>query len=381
MKAPVKGTALPLVAGLALVVAAFAGCGDLDNVTTVKDLRVLAVSAEPPGFLVPLDAPETIPATESTVTALVVDPMGQAATLTFSPVACPDFVDTITAASGKGSKLCPDKSVTDALPKPLDTLLATTNLPVGTAAPLSGSTIEYNPSAKFGISPDDLRAFFSLAPHDPPDPVLDSPTFKQAVQYNRDFSMDAIVGFNFTLGAEQATALKRIVYWPKLPAELAVPTPADDHCAGEQVANQNPKLTDVGFFRHRVEGVAMDPYPDPPVLSLAAKDELYVQPIFDASAAEYYLLRVNNLEAGRIETRCRHELLTFKFYATAGTFSPADRQSELPPFLTGIPRFDSQYNPGKAENVISFGKVTIWVVVSDERAGVSWTTRTFSVQP
>jgi hypothetical protein len=358
------------------------GCGNLDDVTTVKDLRVLAVKAEPAGFLVPPDDVTSLKTTESTVTALVVDPQGNSATLSFSAVACPDYIDTITAASGKGSKLCPGPEVTNALPVPLNTLLATTTpVPMGMAAPILGSTIEYNPQAKFGISTGDLQTFFAAT----------NPVFAQSVQYNRDFGMDALVGFTFALGAEKATAIKRVVYWHELPASATAtihPKKPDDpprlDCPDTQVANQNPKLMSIDLYKHRVDGAPTDLYTDPvPTLSMAALDELYVQPVWDPASIEKYFLRFKDGQNGSVQTECHHELLTFQFYATAGTFSPADRQSELPPVfdVDSILRSDSQYHlPGSTTRPAD-GKVTLWVTVRDERAGVSWLSRTINVVP
>jgi hypothetical protein len=359
-----------LVAG-----AIVAGCGNLDNVTTVKDLRVLAVKSEPAGFLVPPDDVKSLTTTEATVTALVVDPLGVSSTLTFSAVACPDYIDTITAASGKGSKLCPGPEVTNALPKPLDTLLATTTpVPMAMITPIAGSTIEYNAEAKFDITTDKLEQFFGST----------NPVFAQSVQYNRDFGMDAIVGFTFTMGGETATAIKRVVYWPELPPS-AVKTPADGKdCPSAQVANQNPKLTSVDLYKRRVDGAPTDLYTDPiPTLSIAALDELYVQPVWDPASVEPYLLRVKDGQIGDVHTECHHELLTFQFYATAGTFSPEDRESELPPVFDpdSVLRSDSQYHlPGSTTRPAD-GKVTLWVTVRDERAGTTWMSRTINVVP
>ncbi len=362
-----------LVGGAAGVVVL--GCGELDNVTTVKDLRVLAVQSEPAGFLVPPDDVKSLTTTEATVTALVVDPKGNAATLNFTAVACPDYIDTITSASGKGSKLCPGPEVTNALPMPLDTLLATsTPVPMGMTAPIAGSTIEYNASAKYDITTDKLQQFFAAT----------NPVFAQSVRYNRDFGMDAIVGFTFSLGAETATAIKRVVYWPLLPAS-AVKTPADGKdCPSAQVANQNPKLTSVDLYKHRVDGAPTDLYTDAiPTLSRAALDELYVQPVWDPASVEPYLLRVKDGQTGDTHTECRHELLTFQFYATAGTFSPEDRQSELPPIFDpdSVLRSESQYGLPGAADLPADGKVTLWVTVRDERAGTSWKSRTINVVP
>jgi hypothetical protein len=361
---------------LAAAVISVGACGDLDNVTTVKDLRVLAVKAEPAGFLVPLDDPRLISATTATLTALVVDPKGEGATLTISGSACPDYVDTITAASGKSSTLCPGREITDQFPPPFNEALATTTLIPNPSRvpPLAPSTIAYEPQVFFGLQPDtQLAYFFSPTPSG-------VPAIDQSVQYNRDFGFDAIVDLDFTLRAEKASVIKRVVYWPLLPPDLV---PDDPNCPPPQVANRNPVIATLDLYQHRVEGDPMDPWANAvPTLSLATKDELFVQPTYDAASAEHYLLRVSNSATGLVETQCRHELLTFQFYATAGTFEPEFRQSELPPFFTtgdGKVHLDSQYKLPKPEDVPADGRVTIWVVVRDERAGTSWATATINV--
>jgi hypothetical protein len=346
---------------LALALAAAGGCGNLDNVTTVKDLRVLGARSDPAGFLVPLDDPSSLGDTQATVTALVVDPKGNAATLTFGGQACPDDIDTITAASGKQTTLCPPSIAQD--------------LPNGSATPAAPSTIEYHPTTVLQIPATELELAFA-----PPTPAM--PVVPAAVQYDRDFGIDAIVDLNFALGIETASLIKRVVYWPELPAALL---PAGTSCPIPQVVNQNPTLTTVDFFRHRVEGEPQDPWTDAaPALSLAAGDALYVQPTYDPASAEFYFLRVNNAATGMVETQCRHELLTFQFYATAGTFSPAERASDLSPLFTsedGKVHTDSQWNPPAAADLPADGKVTIWVVVHDERAGQSWQSRDLVITP
>jgi hypothetical protein len=379
----VKASRLPRPP-LALVVAALAAlgigaCGNLDDITTVHDLRVLAAKSEPAGFLVPLDKPDSLTNTTATITALVVDPQRPNDILTLTAQACPDDLDTITAASGQSTKLCASRDVTDKLPAPLDTALATTDLPPGTATPSASSPIEYDPMVVYGFSPAQLGLFFSPTPTN--NPVLD-----QSIQYNRDFGLDAIVNPTFTLGTETASAIKRVVYWPLLPPDLAQVGPAlDGHdCPPTQTPNENPELMDIGLFRQRTDGVPTDPYPagQTPTLSVAT-DKLYVQPTYDPSAAEYYRLRRKDARTGAVNTECDHETLTFQFFTTAGTFSPAERTSELPLFFDKGSRvpLDSQFEPPKGDTLPADGVVTIWVVTRDERAGASWMSRTIMLTP
>jgi hypothetical protein len=381
-KTNVASSSCRALAGLAGLALALGACGNLDNITDVHDLRVLAIRADPAGFLVPLDDPSSLTDTTATLTALVVDPQRPSDILTLSAQACPDYIDTVTAASGKSSKLCPSRAVTDELPVPLDTALRTTVLPPGTAGPVNTSTIEYNPKVVVGLTPEQLGLFFAPPRADGTGPTGD-PTIDQAIQYNRDFSFDALVNLTFDIGPESASALKRVVYWPLLPPDLV---PPDTACSGVQVPNKNPDLQDIGLFRHRVDGIPMDEVGDPfvPTLSVTT-DTIFVQPTFNEFATESYLLRVKNAETGSIETQCRKELLTFQFFATVGTFSPAERTSELSPLLTtpdnGHIPIDAQWNLPKPDQIPADGMATVWVVARDERAGASWLSRKVMLTP
>jgi hypothetical protein len=382
-------TRLRIDLGLTLALALSASaCGELDNETTVKDLRVLAVKAEPAGFLVPLDDPGSIMNTQAKVTALVADPKGQMAALTVGGEACPDFIDTITAATGQTTKVCPSDASLAAsfpqLPQMVRDLLATQPLPAGTAAPTADWPIQYEPSVMFGLTPTQIGAFFN----DPKKTPTGVPTIDVATGYNRDFSFDAIVNLVFGLGGQTTSVVKRLVYWPALrPDQL----PADlGECAYPQVPNQNPIVKSVDFFavRNEVTGDVEEPYSEIDEMGVKTtlvprSKGLYVNPTYDPSSAEHYLLRVRKPEqGGAIVTECKHELLTFYFYATAGSFSPATRQSELLPIFMsedGKVHLDSEWEPPKPEDMPKDGKVTVWVVVRDERAGSSWFTRTFTI--
>ena len=367
-------------AGLAFAALALAACGNLDNVTDVHDLRVLAVKSEPAGFLVPLDAPSSLTMTQATLTALVADPKSPSQILSVTGEACPDYIDTITAASGQNSKLCPSAAVTNQLPAPLNTLLATTELPNGTASASMTDTIEYDPQVTFDIGADKLGLFFAPSP-----PAGVSAQIAQAIQYNRDFGFDAIVDLTFTLGTESAEALKRVVYWPLLPAALVPDPTSSPDCPATQTPNANPVLTSIDLFRDRQNGMPADQWTTgTPTVSLSAGDQLFVRPSYDPASVEKYLLRVKNADTGLVETQCHHELLTFQFFATSGTFSPPERTSELPVVRTannGYIPLDSQWNPPNAADIPAGGVVTIWIVARDERAGAGWTSTTFVVQP
>jgi hypothetical protein len=344
-------------------------CGNLDEITTVHDLRVLAVSAEPAGFLVDLTNPGAGSAAElqATLTALVADPLaGGDMQVVTTAVGCPDYVDTITAATGQSSKLCPSPQASSQLPAVLQTVVIFGPDAPSSTPPVEAGGIEYHPTATFGLTPDQLGIFFS------PTPTGDAQA-DQIIAYNRDFGLDAIVNMTFAVNGEQATAIKRVVYWPRLSAD--------------ETPNHNPTLKAVELYAHRdpVTGDPVDLLMDvSPTVKLSAMDGLYVLPVPADDAIETnYLLRVRNTATKQIDTvTVDHELLTYQFFATAGTFSPAERQSEQSVIFTpsgGIAHTDSHWTaPGK---VPASGVVTIWVVARDERAGVSWSSRTVNLVP
>jgi len=368
------------VATVSVLALGAAACGELPNVTTVVDLRVLGVKCEPAGFLVDLEKPGSAmaDALKATLTALVVDPQGQGYELHVSAVGCPDYIDTITSATLQGSKLCPPASVTSMIPPPIGPLLATTTIVPASAPvsffPVGGSGVQYEPTLVFGLRPDQVSAFFS--PTTTMVPALD-----ESIAFNRDFGLAAIVNLDFELNGQRAVAIKRVVYWPLI-IEPGMPAP---------VANKNPTLGNpaiptapkILLYKHRDETNGL---PDVlyevahPTISIAAKDKLYVDPVDDA-AAEMYRLRVRNPDTREIETRTELELLRFQFYATAGTFDP-DLQINQENPITGKTLTDAEYLPPKPEDIPAEGLlVTIWVVAHDERAGTDWASTTITVVP
>ncbi|HVY39816.1 MAG TPA: hypothetical protein VHM31_17885 [Polyangia bacterium] len=360
---------------VALASVGAAACGNLDDVTTVKDLRVLAIQAEPAGFLIDVDDPGAGSDADwqATLTALVVDPSGLNETVQVTTaLGCPDYLDAITAATGTATRVCSATPIP--LPDPtLQAALASTPLvpPSGqTVPPATDGGFTYLPTFQYGLTTTQLALLFASPPTGVPqvDAVLTN---------NRTFGLDAITSFTFTRGAQAAPAVKRVVYWPKL----------DPVLYPGQAPNQNPAISDVGFFRSRdsATGDPQDPLApgEVPELSLAAGDDLYVLPA-EATAETYTFYVKDREQGGAIVANTAQELLRYDFFATAGTFSPAERQSKPPALITaadGRVHLDSQYKPPDAQHLPTDGNVTIWIVVHDERAGVGWISRTIRVVP
>lgn len=359
---------------MALGLACAASCGNLDDVTTVKDLRVLAIQAQPAGFLVDLDAPGAGSDADwqATLTALVVDPTGLNQTVQIpAALGCPDYLDAITAASGTSTRVCSPTPVD--VPDPtLQAALASTPL-----VPASGLSVNatpdgftFLPTFQYGLTTTQLALLFG-SPDTGVAPV------DAALTNNRTFGLDAITSFTFTRGDQSVQAIKRVVYWPRL----------DPNLYPNQAPNQNPAISDVTFFRSRdsTTGQPMDPYAagDVPEVSLARGDKLYVLPA-EATAETYTFYKKDQANGGAIVAATAQELLRYDFFATAGTFSPAERQSQLSALETspdGQVHLDSQYNPPAAKDLPADGNVTIWIVVHDERAGEGWISTTIHVVP
>jgi hypothetical protein len=357
---------LKKLAAFAALALGAAACGDLDNVTTVKDLRVLGVRCEPAGFLVDLANPggATDAMLSAKLTALVVDPLAPDGMVQVSAVGCPDYIDAISSATLQGSKLCPPPGT----PVPIPELASTAIMPADSPfPPIEMGSFQYEPALMFGLTSAQIGAFFMPG-------TTGIPAVDQSIALNRDYGLAAIVNLNFDLEGEHAEAIKRVVYWPKL--------------EDAQLPNQNPTLRPIRLFRAR-DMTTGDPDPateidltmEPePTVSISAMSKLYVQPDFDRG--ETYLLRVHNNQTDTVETKTiDHELLRFYFYATAGTFTPAFQFSELNLGQTGPLHTDAEYKLPKPEDRPADGKVTIWIVASDERAGTSWVSTRITVDP
>ncbi len=358
-----------------LALACAVSCGKLDDVTTVKDLRVLAIQAQPAGFLVDTGAPGTGSDADwqATLTALVVDPTGLNQTVQVpAALGCPDYLDAVTAATGTGTRVCSAAPVN--LPDPtLQAALASTPLvPPGglSVGATPDGSFTFLPVFQYGLGTSQLALLFAS-------PTTGDARVDTVLTNNRTFGLDAIASFTFVRGDQTAEAIKRVIYWPRL----------DPALYPNQSPNQNPVLSGVTFFRSRdsATGQPQDPYApgETPELSLAGGDKLYVSPA--PAEAETYTFYEKDLDhGGAIVTRTAQELLRYDFFATAGTFSPAERQSQLSPLLTspdGQVHLDSQYDLPDARDLPAGGDVTLWIVVHDERGGVGWFSTMIRVLP
>jgi hypothetical protein len=340
-----------------------AGCTpDFDHITTVKDLRVLGITADTPELLFdggPLSMQETLcldPATLQalgaelaprlpetfppvTLRPLVVDPRGMGRPVRYRAVVC--VSPTGTQNQNMGADLAPG-GVRNTIGRgqcPEDAPL----LAEGEATPLPGGRV-----------PIEVR--------------LD-PTRAQVIAAFLADPLGAIYGLPLTVqltvsaGAEQVIARKRVLIAARL-------TP-------DQKPNANPTITRV-VHRPDENGVATpfdfaDSMREP--LAVRLGEELMIEPSRPEADREMYPARIGDRRTGCVTTRPAVEAGRFAFFATAGEFGPASTNTE-PPIIrepgTQLHKLASTYRAPRALKPGESDNVRIWIVTRDERAGASF---------
>lgn len=336
-------------------------CKEFDDPSTVKDLRVLAMAAEPSEVI--LDG-ATIP--EIALHALVVDPAGAGRPVAFTARACandpraPNAPGAGAEASGNypaggarstvGSALCPPDGPTSwTLPPP--------------AAIADGAQLTLR------LSVDQLTAAFMAD-------VFAGPSGR--LHGGLDLGLPITVELTANAGSESTAAIKRVIFWRQ-------------SLRADQRANSNPVITDVRSFADR-DRITLEPIG--PVATIAADvpvavttdHPIWIQPA--GAQAEPYLTTVLDRETDQaVVHEVPAETLRFQFYATAGKFVPNETASELPfgaRMGARVP-LEARYEPPVADTLSPDAtgrratEVRIWIVVRDERGGASWIERRLHV--
>jgi hypothetical protein len=327
-----------------------AGCSNFQDVTTVQDLRILGIKADPAEIFVTLDAqgnvtsPSTI---DTTVTALVVDPKGQGRPVSYSVLACPRDIDTVTAATGKNGVICqanvPGQTPTSLEVTPADAPLAT-----------SDPGPEHDIAVDFSVPPSLLSLAFTVDP----------------VAAKEGFQLPVTVQFQFNAGTESIVATKRMIF-----SQQATDRPT-------QTPNQNPTLTSVQAYPPASADPAGNPttadtdLPDgAPPIQVPLGSEMWFLP--KGAVAEAYstreLTRDNPPQVVTLDVAA--ETLRYAFFATAGTFTPPQTSTATSVLFTSTsgPQLASKYQA--PTTMPADPNVTVWIVTRDERGGASWTSR------
>lgn len=324
-----RTTPARLAAALALLGAALLpGCTpDFEEAWQVTDLRILAIQADPAEALGTRATLVALPPVH--VTALVVDPRAPDAAVDWELWACSPEQNTCDDAAArvlvKRARTAPaaiaaDFAITPALLATAiqkDTLRGFGGVPVKVHLKVSGPR-----GSDEGIK----RLVYGLADQ----PLKTAP----AAGTLRGTCRTTLPSCDDGLSCERGSCLR--------------------------LPNRNPAIL----------RLTADDKPLDATRKLVAGQKVKLYPETPAGEAEAYW--VYTFEGG---TRQREEYLSYSFFATSGKLSNANTGGRPSVFITRKSALDlsSSWTPAEA------GRATLWLVVRDDRGGVSWVSHTVQV--
>ena len=331
-------------APLILLTALFAtGCGQFETRSIILDLRIMAVSAEPPEVVVPIDL-ESLPAAIEDPAALaeiladVELPDVQVCALVGDPADSRSLEFTMHACAPTEVKRCdqPDRAI----------------------AEIATGTVEDpeeagQPVAICGTLSPSLALFQVLQETFQVDPYGGLSGLRVQIQFT---VRPAGAPFD-----EAEFAAKSMVF-------------SVDYPAGK-LPNNNPTMDTLGreFADDQFAGMTAGRCSDIVAFPVAPGETITLEPIEAQGAREDYV--VATLDGG---TRSFTENLTYSWYSTDGFWSQE---------VTGGPKDLAGNNPELSsewtapEDVDGPRDVSLWLVQRDERGGISWFESCVQVDP
>ena len=341
-------------------------CTDFEDPTTVIDLRALAVQVEPSEIVLSVDLTDPrnpmVDASNNpplAVTPLVADPHGGGRDLTYTILGCPN--DPFAAAppgAGQGGGAFPSggarttvgSALCDEASPNTWTLMAATTVAAG-ATP----TFMVQPTA------EQLRAAFMAD--------LFPDQFGN-IHGGFDLGMPFVLDLKIDAGNESIRVIKRALYW-------ALPINA------YQVPNQNPVMASLVSYPDRDPATllpipAMTTVEPGTPFEVKAGTKVWFEPT-RADTEPYWTTVIDANTHQAVPFQVEKETVRYRFFATAGTFSPAQTSSELVPGAVAIGpvHIESQYSAPAAAT----GPVTLWIVARDDRGGEGWLERQLVITP
>lgn len=328
-------------AALALVAAM--GCGQFETRSIILDLRIMAVNAEPPEVVVPIDL-ETLPIAIEDPDALAEIlaelelPDVEVCALVGDPADSRSLEFTMSVCAPTQQRRCDEPG------RPVVQFAAgTVEDPEEASAtvPICGT-----------LSPS-LDLFLVLQDVFESDPLAGFSGLRLQIQF-------AVRGSGAPF-EETEFAAKTLIY-------------SADYPAGK-VANSNPTLDALGreFADDQFAGMPLGRCPDVGAFPLAPGTTITLEPIeFDDSRQDYVL---PTFDGGIREFT---ENLTYSWYSTDGVWSaevtggpkdPAGNDAEIASAWTA------------PDNVDAVRDVSLWLVQRDERGGLSWYESCVRVDP
>ncbi len=317
-----------------------AGCGaDFDDISQIKDLRILAITAEPAEILLPerIDVKDILardfaklPADypQVKVHALVVHPAAEGREVSWRLLACSNSRPRGRNGMNMGPGRASDSIMRGPCPADAIEVGRGTAVFADKEAAIAATLLPTREAIAASYLSDPLGAVYD--------------------------SLPITLQLEVVMGGASAVAVKRVIVSPRL--------------SPEQKPNANPVLSGLLWRRTRDEKpIPLDP-DQPPVV--APGEKLYFQP----GTAEREPYDATVLDSATFTTRIEHvtaETLRFAFFATAGGFSPPQRDTEPSVLLDKGPDFIETTWRAPKDALPVGGRVDIWVVTRDERAGSS----------
>jgi hypothetical protein len=330
------------------------GCaGEVPSPTLVDDLRVLAVRAEPPEVLVDRDGA----AAEVRFQALVVDPRGP--TMTWSWEFCPvESTQTCADFAARRAEAPPEfQPVLDA---------ARTEQRAGQSAP--------DPETRaLGVDPfavpiaGDLFAYHLKS---------------SGLGLGNGSWVSAVLALQ--AGPETLQAQKRVVLnardlsaWnPELaPFGWQVCVPGDPAAGclplAPRTANHNPEIAGLEVARSKLADAPFAPLPAGP-LTVAPGEVIRLRPVLAPGAEERYQTVESTLQGNDLVVVDHTEEAVISWFATAGKFGAEQTTAQLTRTLDNSFTVPATPPPD--------GRISVYLVVRDQRGGVGWSTLELAVQ-
>jgi hypothetical protein len=329
---------------LLLACAAAPACTNFQDVSTVVDLRVLAVEADPPDQFLTVTGLPTDPTKPFDFGAIGID-QTSIKPIHLEPllVAPPDAGRAITWSLSA----CPNNPLGAAPP---GSVMGGGMDPGGGANNTVGSTLCDDARVRFFPTPGQFAADDgSVEVQLTSDMLLTAfamDIYKdQYGNYHGGFDLGMPLNLQVTAtdGVQMVKAVKRVVFWAK-------PWP-------DQMLNQIPKIPSVSVFGHRDEATFDLQSPmgtldlNPPVMTpvhAPLDTGLWLLPEFDDGVTgETYRPTIIDRDPpyGAIEGETTDERIRYAYYATAGHFDPPRTVNQLIPGTTGTIHLESHYVP------------------------------------
>jgi hypothetical protein len=314
-----------------------AGCTpEFDNFTTVKDLRLLAINADPPEILIDLQEAMANPAAllaalqPVKVTPLVVDPNGGGRSVEYRVQACENRPEDMPRGSDNG-------------PGRVQDTISQAPCPEGSTPVAEGSAV----AGPDGSVP--MEVMFQPTPELLVNGVRADPL-------SLELGLPITLSFTVRAGDEQVVALKRVLFTPRIDPS--------------QRPNQNPQITQMTVRNSKTDPPLLLDAEAPPAVPLSGKLRLAPSP---AQAESYRARAFSRSERQFITEEVPEETLRYTFYTTQGTFSPGAISTRPSPLLTDpVIELETTYEAPAALGTDGKTDVFLFVVVRDERGGSSF---------